>query len=693
MRATYVRWVGVCAFAIATPALSMLGCATAADDPTALPTNVDAHVDSSHLDTSAEDVADAAADTAADTSIVDTGHADSLASDAPAADAADVGDAADAHDAANPCVGVTCSTPPVSVCADATNLRVYATAGTCDLGACQYSSSLVACALGCASGKCNNDPCVGVSCNAPPVAYCSDATHLTAYVTAGASCSAGTCSYPTQVQFCSFGCSGNVCNGDPCAGKTCSTPPASYCTDASNLTVYDSPGSCSGAGNCGYTSHSQFCSYGCSAGKCLMDPCAGLACNTPTAAYCSAANTLKTFSAAGTCTAGTCNYPSTDKTCTGGCVSGVCKDCSASAPCSGGNWCSTAGSCTACNTDQHCGASCADCTATGGVCNGTACVQCVTDGQCGSGKWCNGGSCASCNTATHCGATCAACGGTSPLCGGSSCTCNATSCGAGATCNGTSCVTCNTTTACGPTCTVCSGATPTCTGATTGCACTTSPDSCNGTTSWCNASGACAACGAGSCGNGRCDCGETAASCAADCGPPCPTALVLGAWTSADDGWTYDGLWSRSSSGYMVAGSTLTKYSSSYTQNLTSGSNVDLGACTTATLRFLVKLSDDPTYGTKTDGSERLSPQCSGDGGATWTSLVPSPWPSNQSGCNTSFCSGTNSTDRSFAWTAEAIALPVACRTKTVRFRFQATGKSAWYLLNPGWWVDTVTLN
>lgn len=693
MRTGHLRLVGACTIAIATH-----GCATAADDGTTLPADVGLRVDSTHLDAPA-DAAEpdtAREDGTTDASLGDTGHADSVVSDAPLGDASGGGDA---PDTANPCFGVSCNTPPLTVCADATNLRVYASAGTCDLGACQYASSLIACALGCASGKCKGDPCVGVTCNTPPSGYCSDATHLTAYVAAGASCSGGTCSYTTQVQYCSFGCSGNVCNGDPCAGKTCSTPPAAFCSDANNLTVYDSPGTCSGAGNCGYASHSQYCTYGCSGGKCLMDPCAGLTCNTPAAAYCSGANTLKTFGAAGTCTAGTCNYPSTEKSCTGGCVSGVCKDCSASAPCSSGNWCSAAGSCTACNTDQHCGASCADCSATGGVCNGTACVQCVTDGQCGGGKWCNAGSCASCNTATHCGATCAACGGTSPVCNGTSCTCDATSCGSGASCTGGSCVTCNTTSMCGPTCSACGASTPTCAGTAAGCKCTTSPDSCGGTSSFCNAAGACAACGAGACGNGRCDCGETAASCAADCGPACPTALSLATFAASTDGWTTEGSWRRDASGggVLVHGSSVS-YSSSYTQNATNGANVDLSGCGTTAVKlgFSVRLSDDPNYASKTtDKTERLYVQCSGDGGTTWTNLTPGTpsWPANQSPCATSYCSGNYGLDRSFPWTAQSLTLPATCVSKTTRIRFSATGKSQWNLMNPGWWVDTVTIN
>lgn len=144
----------------------------------------------------------------------------------------------------------------------------------------------------------------------------------------------------------------------------------------------------------------------------------------------------------------------------------------------------------------------------------------------------------------------------------------------------------------------------------------------------------------------------------------------------------------------MVAGST-TKYCGSYTENLTSPTDVNLSSCASATLSFSVRFADDPNYPDtgKPDKSERLYVQCSGDGGASWTNLTPSPWPANQSACSTSYCDGSNYTDRSFAWTAQSIALPAACRTANARFRFQAKGSCVWRLQNPGWYVDSVKVN
>jgi hypothetical protein len=133
------------------------------------------------------------------------------------------------------------------------------------------------------------------------------------------------------------------------------------------------------------------------------------------------------------------------------------------------------------------------------------------------------------------------------------------------------------------------------------------------------------------------------------------------------------------------------KFSSSYTQDLTYGANLDLSSCSSATLSYSVMLSDDPSLGS--DKSERLYAQCSGDGGGTWTSLTPNPWPVNQSACSTSYCNGGINNARSFGWTAQSIALPAQCRTATARIRFQAKGASAWNMMNPGWSLKNVKVN
>ena len=55
------------------------------------------------------------------------------------------------------------------------------------------------------------------------------------------------------------------------------------------------------------------------------DPCAGVTCNSPPATTCDG-NSVKTYSSPGTCSAGTCTYPSSATSCQYGCDNGVCKN-------------------------------------------------------------------------------------------------------------------------------------------------------------------------------------------------------------------------------------------------------------------------------------------------------------------------------------------------------------------------------
>lgn len=272
----------------------------------------------------------------------------------------------------DPCAGVNCNTPPANTCADATNLTVYNPTGTCAGGQCQYTSSATECAFGCANDSCTGDPCVGVSCNSPPANYCADTTTLAVYDAPG-SCDNGSCAYSTHTEFCANGCVNGACMGDPCAGVSCNSPPASFCSGANDLTVYDTPGTCSD-GSCNYGNHTEFCTFGCSGGSCMGDPCAGVTCNTPSANYCVDANTARVFVTPGNCIGGNCMYSHTDTPCAFGCVNGVCRDCAVDGDCGGGRWCNT-GVCQDCVNDTRCGSSCTDCTTTGQVCDGSACIE------------------------------------------------------------------------------------------------------------------------------------------------------------------------------------------------------------------------------------------------------------------------------------------------------------------------------
>lgn len=127
----------------------------------------------------------------------------------------------DTCDGSGACIGVVraCNTPPASVCESGSS-RHYDAAGTCDsTGACQYTSSLVACTAGCdaSTGLCNNDPCTGVVCNTSPGAC---------YLGTGTCNASGTCDYGTQ-------------------------PAGTSCDDGDPLTANDV---CDGLGACAGTS-------------------------------------------------------------------------------------------------------------------------------------------------------------------------------------------------------------------------------------------------------------------------------------------------------------------------------------------------------------------------------------------------------------------------------------------------------
>src|SRR5262245_25518516 len=362
---------------------------------------------------------------------------------------------------ANPCEGVTCNTPPPNTCADAGNLTVYAPMGTCAGGQCNYGSSKVPCPNGCANNACTGDPCIGVSCLTPPANTCADATHVTVNESPGA-CNNGMCVYPSHLEFCANGCANGMCNGDPCIGVMCNAPPANYCSGPNDLTVYDVPGACM-AGTCKYMNHTQFCAFGCVNGMCSGDPCLGVTCMSPPAAFCSGPNTVTVFDPVGSCMNGICSYPSMGALCPKGCVNGKCVACAVQADCPAGQWCNNA-TCVPCGDDQHCGPSCLNCTQTGQFCNAasTACIACVIDSQCGAGQYCNAGTCAACNTPQHCGAGCVACSGTTPACNGSACVCSGGSCGPYNQCTGGVCAECSTDASCGMNCTACAAPTPRC---------------------------------------------------------------------------------------------------------------------------------------------------------------------------------------------------------------------------------------
>lgn len=289
----------------------------------------------------------------------------------------------------DPCLGVSCNAPPASTCAGAQQLKVFEAPGTCGAGQCQYGSHFETCANGCANGQCTGSPCQGVTCLSPPPAACADAQTLTTYSAAG-TCAGGACSYAPSATTCPFGCANGACNGDPCLGKTCNQPPAAFCATASTRRSFSAAGTCAG-GSCTYASADTTCPFGCANGVCNADPCTGVTCATPPAAFCSSATALRTFAAAGTCAQGSCSYAPSDTTCPYGCGNGACLP----NPCTGvtcnqppapscvgtsaRTWsaagtCSN-GSCSYASVDVPCSNGC-----TAGLCNGPTCngVTCNT---------------------------------------------------------------------------------------------------------------------------------------------------------------------------------------------------------------------------------------------------------------------------------------------------------------------------
>jgi len=198
--------------------------------------------------------------------------------------------------------------------------------------------------------------------------------------------------------------------------------------------------------------------------------------------------------------------------------------------------------------------------------------------------------------------------------------------------------------------------------------------------------------------NGDCA-GELVCNANNQCADPCPSNIVLATWNSGDDGWSRGSGWQRfspsSPPGDCYSGSGCMRFwgsVSGYTSHLSYGTNVDLGSCGSATLNFYVRLVDW-MGDSDLSCSEKLRVSCSGNGGSTWTNIVPNPWPAGQSSalCSDCYCDGTSSSNRSFGWTAQTVSIPEVCRTNQARFRFTASGNSANNINY--WYVDEVIIN
>lgn len=153
----------------------------------------------------------------------------------------------------------------------------------------------------------------------------------------GGSCNAsGECDFETTDEACEFGCvaATGLCSTDACGAVVCDELPddaqchVGSCTDGEcDYTPRDEGAACDDADPCTITD-------GCTVdGACEGTP---VSCQTPPAASCVDADTLRTWAAAGTCVADgdtfACEYTPTDETCAAGCEAGKCVE---EEPCEG----------------------------------------------------------------------------------------------------------------------------------------------------------------------------------------------------------------------------------------------------------------------------------------------------------------------------------------------------------------------
>ncbi len=237
-----------------------------------------------------------------------------------------------ACDDGNPCTGadkcqggacsgtpVHCNTPPADYCLDSDTVVRYGSAGNCSGGNCQYPSTRHDCTFGCTDGACNGDPCEGVTCrNLTNPCKAIDGT-----------CSGGLCSY-ADIDGIDCDTDASVCTTEECQGGACTFKGNLSCDDGKVCTDDD----CNPATGCVWTDNSAPCDDGnacttpdvCSGGTCGGTP---VDCSTPPDDVCDGATAV--HYGIGPCINGTCDWTTTRETCMWGCAAGVC----APDPCAG----------------------------------------------------------------------------------------------------------------------------------------------------------------------------------------------------------------------------------------------------------------------------------------------------------------------------------------------------------------------
>ncbi len=231
---------------------------------------------------------------------------------------------------AAPCGGDTCETPPPAFC-DGTEVVSYVGPGVCEAPTCVYTEQRRDCADDrqlCRLGACF-DPCLDVSCATPPLAVCEGNVRVR-YAAPG-TCDLGACSFDRLETNCAS--TGDVCvNGlcvDPCVtSDLCTTPPDATCRGDVAVS-FAGPATCTG-GACDWVETTDDCAARgevCDAGSCSA-LCVGVSCDTPPAPACEG-NVAVSSGARGLCELGVCLYPESRTDCTSIvalCVAGACEE-------------------------------------------------------------------------------------------------------------------------------------------------------------------------------------------------------------------------------------------------------------------------------------------------------------------------------------------------------------------------------
>ncbi len=214
--------------------------------------------------------------------------------------------------AADPCLGVTCTTPPAARCDD--DIRVESLLpGSCVDGACRYTLGVEVCGTSdeiCVDGACVPDPCDGVTCTGRPAPTC---VGNVARAALGDGCVDGACTWPiTETNCAALGlvCEAGACvPDDPCDGVACTAPPESFCSGSDTIIRYALRGTCDD-GDCTYTQVPGSCRAEggvCVLGECVPDPCDDIVCDETPPPFCNG-DRLVAFADGGVCDGGVCVY-------------------------------------------------------------------------------------------------------------------------------------------------------------------------------------------------------------------------------------------------------------------------------------------------------------------------------------------------------------------------------------------------